>query len=295
MSEEIGALGPGEALAQSREIEPTANWEALLAEVERHGALTVAFSGGVDSALLAKVAVDLLGKQAVAVLAVSPSLASAEREQAPRLAELIGIRYREIETAEGEDPRYAANASDRCYWCKSHLFECLAELQRAAPGLVPGSTLAYGATKDDLGDYRPGMRAASDAGAVAPFVAAGLGKEEIREASRRLGLPTWDKPALACLASRLAYGTAVTPERLARVDAAERAVRRLGFRQLRVRDLGDAARVEIDPAELTDALTRSDAIETAVRHAGFTRVEIDPEGYRSGRLNETLPDSESRS
>lgn len=293
MSEQLRSLGSGEALAHSRRIEPTANWDALLTEVERQGSMIVAFSGGVDSTLLAKVAVDLLGSRALAVLAVSPSLASQEREEAPRLAELIGIHYREIETAEGDDPRYAANAGDRCYWCKSHLFQGLEDLQREAPLLAAGAVLAYGATKDDLGDHRPGMRAAGDSGALAPFVVAGLGKEEIREASRRLNLPTWNKPALACLASRLAYGTTVTPERLARVDAAERNVRRLGFRQLRVRDLGDAARVEVDPAELAGALARSEEIETAVRHAGFTRVEVDPEGYRSGRLNDALKETES--
>lgn len=292
MSGEVRSLDLGDGLRHAREIEPTANWGKLLGEIERQGSMIVAFSGGVDSTLLAKAAHDVLGSKALAVLAVSPSLASEERDEAPRLAGLIGISYREIETGEGEDPRYAANAGDRCYWCKSHLFQGLEELQREAPLLSKGAVLAYGATKDDLGDHRPGMRAASDSGALAPFVEAGLGKDEIREASRRLGLPTWNKPALACLASRLAYGTTVTPERLARVDAAERNVRRLGFRQLRVRDLGDAARVEVDPAELADALARSEEIETAVRHAGFTRVEVDPEGYRSGRLNDALSDPE---
>lgn len=282
-----GAEPRGE-LAHSREIEPTEHWQALLDEVEGLGRVVVAYSGGVDSTLLAKVAHDLLGENALAVLAVSPSLAADERAEAPRLAELIGIRYLEIETTETEDPRYSANSGDRCYWCKSHLFEGLEDLRRAAPELAPDAVFAYGATADDLGDHRPGMRAAAEAGVAAPLVDAGLGKEEIREASRRLGLPTWDKPALACLASRVAYGTTVTPQRLARVDAAERAVRRLGFRQVRVRDLGGRARVEIDPVELPRAREAEAEIVRVVRHCGFTRVLLDPEGYRSGKLNDAL-------
>ena len=285
MPEGTGTRGE---LAHSREIEPTEHWPALLDEIEGLGRVVVAYSGGVDSTLLAKVAHDLLGENALAVLAVSPSLAADERAEAPRLAELIGIRYLEIETGEADDPRYSANSGDRCYWCKSHLFEGLEDLRRAAPELAPDSIFTYGATADDLGDHRPGMRAAAEAGVAAPLVDAGLGKDEIREASRRLGLPTWDKPALACLASRVAYGTTVTPQRLARVDSAERAVRKLGFRQVRVRDLGERARVEVDPAELSKALGLEEEIVRVVRHSGFTRVLLDPEGYRSGKLNDAL-------
>jgi len=272
------------ALAHSRTIQPTPGWPALLAELERLERVVVAFSGGVDSTLLAKAAHDVLGARALAVTAVSPSLAVAEREDARRLAELVGIACREVVTHEGQDPRYAANAVDRCYFCKKHLFDTLAPLL-AERG---GGTLVYGATVDDLGEHRPGMDAAREAGVAAPFLVAGLGKAEIREASRRLGLPTWDKPALACLASRLPHGTTVTPERLAQVDRAEAALRALGYRQLRVRHLGDRARIEVAPEELPRALAEAPRLVAAVVDAGFAEAFVDPEGYRAGRLVEGL-------
>jgi len=250
------------------------------------GSVLVAFSGGVDSACLAVRAHQVLGRRALAVTADSPSLADEQRQAALALARQFGFAHRVIATFELEDPRYLRNAADRCYYCKSELFAQLGPLA-AREGFAH---VAYGLIADDLTDYRPGRRAADEAGARAPLAEAGLTKDDIRALSREWGLPTWDRPASPCLSSRVPYGTAVTPEALRQVEAAEAGVRRLGFRELRVRHLGRSARVEIAPAELSrlDDPAVSAAAVAAVQAAGYAEVVLDREGYRRGRLNDAL-------
>lgn len=242
------------------------------------GSCVVAFSGGVDSTFLLKVAHDRLGDNVTAVTAVSPSLAAEEREQAVALAGQIGVAHDLIPTGEIDNPDYVRNDSERCYHCKHELFGMLGRIAAAAGG----RSVIYGAIPDDLGDERPGMRAAAEAGVRAPLIEAGLGKAAIRELSRRLGLPTWDKPAMACLASRLPRGTAVTAERLALVERAESAVRALGYRIVRVRYAGKDARLELDPEGLRRADDPTERIRLieAVRGAGFLDLVVDPRGYR---------------
>jgi uncharacterized protein len=249
--------------------------------------VVVAYSGGVDSALLAVMAHRVLGPRALAVTADSESLSAEQRDLALDVARRFGFAHRMLRTNEMADPLYVRNEADRCYRCKAELFRHLVPLARAEGY----AHVAYGVIVDDLSDFRPGQRAAAEAGVRAPLADAGFTKEHVRTLSRALGLPTADRPASPCLASRLPYGTPVTREALARVDRAEAGVRALGFRELRVRHLGDAARVEIAREEMPRLAASSalrDAVEVAVRAAGYLRVEIDPEGYRRGRLNEAL-------
>jgi pyridinium-3,5-biscarboxylic acid mononucleotide sulfurtransferase len=265
---------------------PTEKRERLLSILSECESVAVGYSGGVDSVFLARLSLDVLGPERVlAVTGKSDSLPSWMDETARDVARRFGIPWLEVETREMEDPRYAANPSNRCYYCKTELWTRLAAI--AAEREL--RTVLDGANADDVGDHRPGAVAAREHGVRSPLLEAGLTKDEVRAWSRELGLPTWDQPAAPCLASRIPYGTGVTPERLRQVEAAELALRRLGFRDARVRHHGAAARLELPAAELPRVATHRAAILGGVRAAGFQRVLVDVLGYRRGALNEGLP------
>jgi uncharacterized protein len=258
-----------------------AKLDRLTAELERLGRVVVAFSGGADSAFLAAVAHRTLGRERVeAVTAVSPSLAGDEAADCAALAVEWGLQWTTVVTEEMARAAYRTNDVDRCYHCKAELMEVVGPIAARAE-----ATIVLGVNVDDLGDHRPGQRAALEAGAVFPLVIAGFTKADVRDASRHLGLRTWDKPAAACLASRVPYGTEVTVGILGRVDRAEAALRRLGLRQLRVRHYGDVARIEVEVAQLADVVERRHEVVAAVRSAGYRYVTLDLEGFRSGNLN----------
>jgi len=273
VSAKVPALTPkaAEAFAKLREI------------LAARGALVVGFSGGADSTLLLKAAADELGPRVLAVTAVSPSLPREELEEAKRIAREIGARHKLVSSDEMSEEGYRENSPRRCYFCKSELFEILkAEAEREGIG-----SIAYGAITDDLGDFRPGMDAAREAGALAPLLDAGISKGEVREISRFLGLPTWDKPASACLSSRIPFGTRIEPELLARVEAGEALLHAEGLRQVRLRDHGEIARIECGPAEfvLLEDAARRERVTGALRDLGYRFVCLDLQGYRSGSLN----------
>jgi len=262
---------------------PTEKEAALHERLRAAGRVLVAFSGGVDSSYLAVAAHAALGPDALAVTALSPSYPASHRRAAEAVIERFGLAHRFLETHEMQSAAYRANNPDRCYHCKSELFDVLGALRDE----LGFDAVAYGINTDDTGDFRPGLRAATERGVLSPFLDVALSKAEIRALSRALDLPTADLPASACLSSRLPYGTEVTPERLRQVEEGEERLRALGFRQLRLRHHGDVARVEIDPAELARALDPAvaRAIVAAIKPLGFRFVALDLEGYRTGALN----------
>jgi uncharacterized protein len=272
-------MSPAELEAVRRSSEPKLS--RLRESIASCQSALVAFSAGVDSTFVLAVAREVLGERAVALTAHSPSVPAAEREEARALAARLGIRHLEVESHEQENPRYVANDVDRCYHCKSELYRICEEVARRE-GLA---AILDGFNADDGKDHRPGHQAARERLVRSPLAEAGLSKAEVRAWSAAYGLPTWEKPQMACLASRIPYGTPVTPERLAQVERAEASLRALGLRNLRVRHHGDIGRIEVAEGEVEAAFARREALAAAVKAAGFKLAVLDLEPFRSGRMN----------
>src|SRR6478735_796221 len=274
-------------LCSASTVSPSPHLTQLDQHLQTLGSVLVCFSGGIDSTLVLAAAHRALGPRAVALTAVSPSLPARELDEARRIATRIGARHEIALSHELERPGYVANGPDRCFHCKTELY-AIAEQKRRELGL---EHVLNGTNQDDLGDHRPGLRAATDAAVRSPLVELGLRKSDVRALAQELGLEIWAKPAAACLASRIPYGSRVTPEKLERIERFERALQDLGLSRVRVRDHGELARIEVEPAELSRLIEPEVArLVTAVgRDVGFSYVTLDLLGYRTGSHNEVLP------
>ena len=255
--------------------------KSILTDME---SVVVAYSGGTDSTFLLKVAYDCLGDRVLGVTAVSASMPVKERQEAESIAHLIGAPYSPIETRETEDPRYLENTPNRCYFCKSHVYDQILELAHGQGYRV----VVDGTNLDDVGDHRPGRQAARERGVRSPLQEAGLTKAEIRDLARHLGLPNWDKPAAACISSRIPYGTTITIDMLSQVEQAESVLRQMGFGQVRVRHHDQIARIEVEPPYFQEVIKRGAEIVSALKKLGYTYVALDLAGFRSGSMNEVL-------